>query len=305
MMAELSLIPVQEAIQSHRINELLKNILMALVLAWLLSLLLTRQVLEPLGELLSVSQRVAVGDFSARVPVSRKKDEVALLGNVFNEMVARVEDQTQELELMVSQRTHELQVANKELGAAISELERLARTDGLTGLKNHRAFQEILGFEVDRSTRTGLPLSLLMIDVDHFKSYNDTHGHPAGDQVLRTVARTFQDSLRTIDVTARYGGEEFAVLLLETTKKNAEYVAGKLLKSISDINFPGAEHSQPGGRLTISIGVAVFPDTADTSTALVDHADQALYTAKRNGRNRSHSFDTPDSQDEPNKEGKA
>jgi diguanylate cyclase (GGDEF)-like protein len=186
-------------------------------------------------------------------------------------------EMNRELEAKISERTHELAEAN-------SRLAQLAVTDGLTGLYNHRHFHERLALEVERSQRNGLPLSLLMIDVDHFKSYNDHHGHPAGDEVLRQLARLFTDGRRANDFCARYGGEEFSVVLVDTPKFTAAKLAERLRERVATHPFPlGSD--QPGGMLSVSIGVSTFPDDATDAESLVRSADDALYAAKRAGRN--------------------
>ena len=131
-----------------------------------------------------------------------------------------------ELEAKIHERTHELAEAN-------ARLAQLAVTDGLTGLYNHRHFHERLALEVERSQRSGLPLSLLMLDVDHFKQFNDTFGHPAGDEVLRQLARVLADARRANDVVARYGGEEFAVILVDTAKFTAAKVAERVRERVA------------------------------------------------------------------------
>jgi diguanylate cyclase (GGDEF)-like protein len=183
-----------------------------------------------------------------------------------------------ELEAKIHERTHELAEAN-------ARLAQLAVTDGLTGLYNHRHFHERLTLEVERSQRSGLPLSLLMLDVDHFKQFNDTFGHPSGDEVLRQLARVLADARRANDVVARYGGEEFAVILVDTAKFTAAKVAERVRERISSHRFNHGD-SQPGGRVSISVGVGSFPDDAGDAEALVRAADDALYGAKRAGRDR-------------------
>lgn len=186
-------------------------------------------------------------------------------------------EMNRDLEAKINERTHELAEAN-------SRLAQLAVTDGLTGLYNHRHFYERLALEVERSQRNGLPLSLLMIDVDHFKEYNDRHGHPAGDELLRELARLLAEGRRRNDFVARYGGEEFGVVLVDTDKLTAAKVAERLREEVAAHPFPRASE-QPGGFLSISIGVAAFPDDAGGVEALVRAADDALYEAKRGGRN--------------------
>lgn len=191
----------------------------------------------------------------------RKNDELTRLNTV--------------LEDRVKERTQELARANE-------RLERLAITDGLTEKFNHRYFHERVAAEVERSGRTGSPLSLLMIDVDFFKRFNDTHGHLAGDGALRRIAALISEERRLNDVVARYGGEEFAVLLLDTPPEAALMVGEQTRERVAQSN--AAEFR--GERLTISIGVASCPDDANEGEALVDAADRALYRAKNAGRNR-------------------
>ena len=150
-----------------------------------------------------------------------------------------------------SERTHQLEEAN-------ARLDRLAVTDGLTGLYNHRYFHEQLQQAVERSLRSGTPVALLMIDVDHFKKYNDRHGHPAGDEALRTVSRIISEDRRTVDVVARYGGEEFAIVLHDVTREGAIEVADKIRARVAAA--PIAQRRQAAARaLTVSIGVAAVP----------------------------------------------
>ena len=186
-------------------------------------------------------------------------------------------EMNRELEAKIHERTHELAEAN-------ARLAQLAVTDGLTGLYNHRHFHERLALEVERSQRSGLPLSLLMLDVDYFKQFNDTFGHPAGDEVLRQLARVLVDSRRVNDVVARYGGEEFALILVDTAKFTAAKAAERVRERVSSHDF--SEAAPRASRLGVSIGVATFPDDGGDAEALVRAADTALYAAKHAGRNR-------------------
>jgi two-component system, cell cycle response regulator len=186
-------------------------------------------------------------------------------------------EMNRELEAKIHERTHELAEAN-------TRLAQLAVTDGLTGLYNHRHFHERLTLEVERSQRSGLPLSLLMLDVDNFKLFNDTHGHPAGDEVLRQLARVLTDTRRANDVVARYGGEEFAVILVDTAKFTAAKVAERVRERVAGHDFSDA--AQKAGKISVSVGVATFPEDGTDAEGLVRSADTALYAAKRAGRNR-------------------
>lgn len=178
----------------------------------------------------------------------------------------------------------ELQEKVIELQRTKEELRQLAITDGLTGLYNYRYFKEQLLQEVNRAQRHNLNISVVMIDIDHFKHYNDKNGHPAGDVVLKDIARLLRDNIRNIDLAARYGGEEFSLILIETDKPPAKIVSEKIRKLVEDYGF-AYENSQPEGRLTISTGVATFPEDGEDFDTLVSQADQRLYRAKEAGRN--------------------
>jgi diguanylate cyclase (GGDEF)-like protein/PAS domain S-box-containing protein len=180
------------------------------------------------------------------------------------------------------------------LEAAMAELAQQAATDGLTGIPNRRRFDEMLAKEWRRAMRVADPLSLLLIDVDHFKAFNDLYGHQAGDECLRFVARTIAAIIRRPhDLVARYGGEEFVVVLPATMLDGAERMAQGIRMTIAGLAMPHAAGS--GGAVTVSIGAASAIPRNDTLPAmLIEAADGALYMAKRNGRNHVAVADTPD-----------
>ena len=162
-----------------------------------------------------------------------------------------------------------------------------AVTDGLTGLFNRRHMQTALESEQRRAQRYGHPLSVIMLDIDNFKSYNDTYGHTQGDVLIRMVAGLLRANYRGVDIVGRYGGEEFIALLPETPKEEAAHTAERLRQSVAETVFPGfADDPEIAVKKTISIGVATMPDDASDAEMLVMLADQALYRAKRGGRNR-------------------
>ncbi len=159
----------------------------------------------------------------------------------------------------------------------------MATTDGLTGLVNHRHFQEKADERFARAARYPEDISLLLFDIDHFKKVNDTYGHPIGDAVLRKVGAVVREAARTVDVAARYGGEEFAVLMEQTDEPGALKMAERIRSTIEKTRFVFEGVTVP---VTVSIGCASFPLHAADKTQLIDMADKSLYWAKRNGRNR-------------------
>lgn len=160
---------------------------------------------------------------------------------------------------------------------------RMATTDGLTGLYNHRYFQERLSERIEEARRHPTRHSLVLVDIDHFKKVNDTYGHPVGDEVLKRLAILLKESVRTIDLAARYGGEEFVLLLANTDRKGALQLAERVRKEAKKLKF---ETDEAEFSITLSMGVATFPDDARTKESLIENADEALYYAKEHGRNK-------------------
>ena len=190
------------------------------------------------------------------------------------------------IELMLNRRRylHSLESKVEDLSATTQHLEQLLMVDEKTGLYNFREFQRKLNQEWERSTRYDVPLSLVFLDIDRFKSVNDTLGHPAGDEILREFATLVAGGARANDVAARYGGEEFSVILPHTESDMAVRVAERIRKAVADFTFLQSEKPT---RITVSAGVATYPGEGITSVdALVRAADTALYAAKDGGRNR-------------------
>ncbi len=200
---------------------------------------------------------------------------------------ALVRRATEKIRLVSENKTLvvKLQTYNEELESVNRILRELAIRDGLTGLYNHRYFQEALAMEVARAQRHNRPFSLIFIDVDYFKKYNDTHGHPMGDQLLRNLSDMLNSRLRQSDMAARYGGEEFILLLPETGKDGAAIVAESVRSQIENYPFDGRE-TQPGGKVTVSVGVSTFQEDGSDAPSVLHQADQALYKAKHAGRNQ-------------------
>lgn len=178
-----------------------------------------------------------------------------------------------------------IQAAQAVLRAQLYEqMERMATTDGLTGLTNHRTFQTRFDEALATARRYSRKVSFVLTDVDHFKSVNDTYGHPIGDLVLKGVARILKETARDTDVVARYGGEEFALVMPETDAKGALVIAERIRERVMQEIF---QTEQGPLKVTLSLGVATCPDSSQDKHALIDLADQCLYFAKRNGRNQS------------------
>jgi len=166
------------------------------------------------------------------------------------------------------------------------KVQELAITDGLTGAFSRRYWIERFQEELSRSKKFQYNLSFLMIDIDHFKNFNDCYGHLVGDAILKSTAETIKENLRQIDLIGRYGGEEFSVILTETNKEKAKLAAERIREAIEKKPIKVYDENL---KITISIGISTFPDDAKDTINLIEIADRALYQAKENGRNRVHS----------------
>ena len=215
----------------------------------------------------------------AALPLLYEREILGILVLLSGETHAFSPQQKEILEVLGNQAS--ISMANARFHA---EIERLAVTDGLTGLFNHRHFQERLSQEFQRLGRFAEPMSLLLLDIDYFKKVNDTYGHPVGDAVLKGVAGKVSKTIRTIDIPARYGGEEFAVVLLNTDAKGALNMAERLRDTVSKTIFSSEDQTF---NVTLSIGISTYPDGIKSKEELIERADKALYHAKRSGRNRS------------------
>jgi diguanylate cyclase (GGDEF)-like protein len=209
----------------------------------------------------------AIGTFTlaARRPGAFGKDTRDMLGVIANQVAVSLEN-----------------------AKMYRQMETMATTDGLTGLLNHRTFQDRLTEMLGRAERLGTKLCIMLTDVDHFKKVNDTYGHPVGDQVLKRVAQVCQDKVRKIDIVARYGGEEFAIVLEGTDAAGAQQLAERVRIDVGKQVFQ-SEKGTFG--VTLSLGVACYPHDAKEKHVLIERADQALYFAKHNGRNRAVTYE--------------
>ena len=253
--AVVAAVPALEAYrQVRRLRDVTLLIVAALLvgvglLGYFLGVLITR----PLDRLTRGAAKVAAGDLAVDLPVVGG-GELSYLTEVFNDMVARLREGRR-------------------------ELERLSVTDDLTGLYNRRHLTETLTHEARRANRLKHHFALLIADVDHFKEYNDAHGHLAGDAALARLAAILRECTRDVDCVARYGGEEFVVLMPETDAAGGVEIAERIRRRLAADPVIGSE-------LTLSTGVTQFPDGGDTPDALIASADAALYQAKGEGRNR-------------------
>jgi two-component system, chemotaxis family, response regulator WspR len=245
------------------------------------------------------------------VIVLSAKEEPAIKGEAFNagandylvklpdriELIARIRYHTRAYldHVQRNQAYRALRESQRQLIKANLELERLTRIDGLTSLGNRRYFDEYLSLEWMRGRRRQTPISVLMIDVDNFKRYNDSYGHLAGDEALKRVARVIQDSLsRATDLAARFGGEEFVAVLVNGSETGANQIAEKMVQAVRDLRIPHGE-----GCVTISIGVAnALPGEENSAGELLHNADQALFRAKMKGRDRVVSYESLDEKKE-------
>lgn len=254
----------------------LRNVTLLLVLAsltlvglaaWLLGLTLV----VPLTRLTRGAAKVAAGDLAVDLPV-RSRGEIGYLTVVFNRMVARLKKAREDLD-----------ATNQELMEKNEELHELSITDGLTSLHNRKHMNETVASEMNRAKRHEHPVSVVMMDIDLFKTFNDTRGHQAGDEVIRGVARVLKETIRNTDYAARYGGEEFLALLPYTGPDLAVQTAERVRTAVEEA---GLGEDADGRGITVSLGVASYPECGGDAEAVIREADIALYKAKREGRNR-------------------
>ncbi len=232
-----------------------------------------RSIVTPLERLTGAADRVAAGDLEIALPVTRR-DEIGRLTRVFNQMTEHLRHSHAQVE-----------AANQALQQQNQLLERLSITDNLTGLYNRKKLDDILTDQLARYERHRHPFAVLLLDIDHFKALNDSYGHLAGDEVLKSVAHILTQSIRSVDYAARYGGEEFVIVLPETNTATARDLAERICGAIRDkcCQFEGQSLA-----VTLSIGVAGIRDSDKNIEAIIARADEVLYAAKHAGRNRVH-----------------
>lgn len=245
-----------------------------LVAATAMWVFMERVAVRPVRQLGEQVRLMGQGQFSVQAGV-HSSDEIGMLATAFNEMGQHLNEMYSQME----ERSSELVRLNE-------QLEQLATTDGLTGLFNHRHFYARLAEEIRRARRYRHSLSLIMGDIDHFKLYNDTRGHVAGDKVLKAIAGLLAEHARENDMVARYGGEEFVIILPETDLATALLVAERMRSMVESSPDLAGLSLQPDQPITMSFGVAQLDDVTDSAKGFVRLADGMLYQAKQNGRNR-------------------
>ena len=268
-----------------------------LTLGLLIYFVASRAIVKPITRISEQMKGIMAANFAA-VPEAVRvsgNDEIAGLGRIFNDLTQQVYVGQRQLQEKVDLAHTDLMATNRELHQRTIELEgtlalveKLAITDGLTQLHNRRYFDDRLAVEFSRSQRFGEPLTLMLLDIDHFKRINDSQGHAAGDALLQDLAKVFAQRCRDADVVARIGGDEFAFLLYHTDLDAGNLFANELLGTVNTRSFVFGDHDL---RLGLSIGLACTLDSVSSSTeSLYGAADLALYEAKRRGRNRYASF---------------
>lgn len=237
----------------------------------------------PLNKLTNHIRKISDGNMDVeQIHVGHRKDEIGTLSQAFNLMHSTILRQLKELEAHRNMLEQEVKDRTKELELANKKLDLISRTDELTGLPNRRDMNETIANEIGRSQRTHKPFSFIFIDIDHFKSINDTYGHACGDVVLKSVAQTVRSLLRKYDVFARYGGEEFLTLLPETDLEGAAVVAERFRKKIERMTVHYGDYSI---NVTVTLGVAKFDERLGADRS-IQQADKALYQGKEGGRNQ-------------------
>lgn len=253
-------------IQRLLIESSIRTLLLLMLISLLLYLLMRIEVFKPLWQLANDAKEIARGNFKRRSLIN-SNNEIGELAREFNLLA-----------MFLQQRQEENERLLKSVKEKWAKAEAKSQTDFLTNLENHRSFQDRLATELERANRNDQMVSLLFCDLDKFKLFNDTNGHPLGDKALFDVARIIRQSIRTYDIAARYGGEEFAVILPSADTEEAVMIAERIRQNVAMHLFT----VEGGlGNMTISIGVATFPNDAQVKEMLITSADYAMYESKK------------------------
>jgi diguanylate cyclase len=230
---------------------------------------------------MSERYEASLSDASERLTAAESRDQIKAIVESLMKWTREMRDTNKALEQRLTLSKGEISNLQQSLEAIRAE----SLTDPLTGLGNRKYFDRMIDMAVQSALANNEPLSLLMFDIDHFKSFNDSYGHLTGDQVLRLVGQSLKQNIKGQDITARYGGEEFAVLLPNTGLRQALTVADHIRRAVMAKELKKKSTGEILGRVTISVGVSMLKPDDDTDS-LIERADACLYAAKRNGRNR-------------------
>lgn len=223
----------------------------------------------------------SLDDVTTRIEKAETLEDLGAVVSTIVQDTRKMVEKNQELELQLVNSSNQV----VELRRNLDNVRKEAMTDGLTGLSNRKAFDKQIRDCIEESEENSSSLVLMMLDIDHFKAFNDTFGHQVGDQVLRLVARTLTDNVKGRDIAARYGGEEFAIILPETGIQAGVKVADTLRRMVETKEVVNKTNHETLGRITLSIGIAQYK-RGESISEFIERADTALYQAKRNGRNR-------------------
>ncbi len=258
-------------IQQRNLFLALVSVLILMVTA--IALRMGHSIVVPLRHLIDATKDIVKGNLEVQLAVTQK-DELGKLTQMFNQMTDRLR-----------QNQSEILAANQAMQQKNQLLQTLSITDGLTGLYNRNKLNSIFSEQIARYERNKRPFSVLMIDVDHFKTLNDSLGHVSGDEILAAIARILSQSIRSVDFAARYGGDEFIIVLTETTVAEALKTAERIRSQVVDIHCKTIEKTV---KVTLSIGIIECVPSDKTPTEVLSRADSALYEAKRAGRNQAY-----------------
>ncbi len=280
------------------VNAVIKLVVLWLILAWLVNKLIGDPLIQLTNGVKNIKPETISRDkekilqLTREIVATQPDNELSHLAQSFETMVSslasyqqHLDDLNKNLEKKVALRTQDLHKAKQQLEQQNLELQRISTTDALTGVPNRRKLLEILEYEFNQATRHHTPLSVIMVDIDFFKSVNDTYGHDVGDELLKAFSSISQQCMRKSDTFGRWGGEEFLIINANSDAKSSRQLAEKLRQNVAEYTFPQVGHK------TASFGVAELTDRDDSIDTLLKRADEALYQAKENGRNQVFIYD--------------
>ncbi|MBI9011486.1 MAG: diguanylate cyclase [Clostridiales bacterium] len=267
-------------------NRLLLAFFFIILLSTIIALIYSRIIISPIKNLINVMKNVNKGEYDIAIE-NKRHDEIGELTNIFSKMIYQIKNYMEELKISNVQLSDTNKMLEEKVKERTHELELLSNLDALTGLYNRRKLDEFLNISWQEAIHFQEPIALLMIDIDYFKVYNDTYGHPAGDECLKRVAQTIKKMFRKQDdFVARYGGEEFLVILKNADDVMAESLGNRVRNAVEQLNIVNSS-SDISDYITISIGIAILKNHEEKELIeFVKSSDRALYEAKAKGRNQ-------------------